>query len=469
MHLTFSRERSLLRLRPVLILCAVMASLLGLSSCTSNHSLFAVGNEGNTTASAGQSQWVVGWGTSPQNALRSAANPGGSEQSFRFILVPTIDANEERVHFSNLMGKTPVTIGAARLAAAVDVGPAIDTKRDIPLTFNREASVTIPAGQEVISDPVNISYQYGEKLAVSVYLKGTFGPLTAHSSEVQTNFATPVDAGDATSDAAGTSFKNTNTEWLMLTGVDVYGPYQGTVAFFGSSSVDGHASNYGDTNSYPAANFPITAQDNDRPTDWLARRLIASGYRMGVLNAGELGDPAGEDNTTASGSSLAGVDRINHDVLQQAGIKTVVIYFGGIDLRADCKPASDVEASLTNMVQQAQQAGVRVILATLPPSEYCTSDAGLVPTSEDPYTGDLNPGPENPGSTQRRALNDWIRTSGAQLPGVVAIADFDKALLDPNHPDFMQPNLNSGDNFHPNGQGYGVQSASIPLKAILGF
>ena len=32
----------------------------------------------------------------------------------------------------------------------------------------------------------------------------------------------------------------------------------------------------------------------------------------------------------------------------------------------------------------------------------------------------------------------------------------------------MIPNLNSGDNFHPNGAGYGVQSSAIPLNAILG-
>lgn len=139
---------------------------------------------------------------------------------------------------------------------------------------------------------------------------------------------------------------------------------------------------------------------------------------------------------------------MQHDVLSQPGIKAVVIYFGGIDLRADCKPATDVEASLTSMASQAYEAGVRVIFATLPPSVYCTTVQPL-PSAAAPFNGDLYPGPENPGWTQRRALNDWIRTTGATLPGVVAIGDFDAVLLDPAHPDFMQPNLNSGDNFHP--------------------
>jgi len=446
----------------------VLVSLSALNSCSSSTTT-AASSDIPTAGPAATTQWVVGWGAPGENALSAVANPGGSEQSFRFIVLPTTDGTEERVHLSNRLSTAPITIGAARIAAAVGVGPSIDSTRDAALTFNSSASVTIPAGQEVVSDPVKITYAFGEKLAVSVYLQGSFGALTEHVSEVQINFKTAVGAGNTTTDTTGTSFGTTSTDWLMVTGVDVYGSYQGTVAVFGSSSVDGHNSGFGDTNSYPTANVAVPGQDNDRPSDWLARQLRTAGYRMGVLNAGAIADPAGEDANTAAGTSIAGVDRMQHDVLQQSGIKAVVIYFGGVDLRADCVPATDVEASLTNMVQQAQTAGIRVILATLPPSEYCTtSAANLVPSTADPYAGDLIPGPENPGSTQRRALNTWILGTGSTLPGVVAIADFDKTMADPTHPDFMVPSLNSGDNFHPNGVGYGVQSTAIPLSSILG-
>ena len=410
------------------------------------------------------SQWVVSWGASPENANPSTENLGGSEQTFRFFFLPTIDGTQERIHLSNLFGTVPVTIGAARLAVAIAAGPAIDPSRNLPLTFNGSPSITLQAGQETVSDPVNLTYSFGEKMAVSVYLQGSFPALTQHDSQVTTNYAADPEAGDQTSDTTGAAFPTSNTEWYLLSGMDVYGAYQGTVAIFGSSSVDGHESNYGNTNSYPDANAPIATQDNDRPSDWLARDLIAAGYRVGVLNAGNIGDAAGYD----SASSLAGINRMKHDVLQQAGIKTVVIYFGGIDLRSACLPATEVEGALSNMVAQAQAVGVRVMLATLPPSEYCTtSDASLLPSTANPYQGDLYPGPENPGSAERRTLNAWIRTSGAQLPGVVAIADFDQALAYPAHPDFYYPNFYSGDNFHPNGAGYGAQSAAIQLPLIL--
>lgn len=415
--------------------------------------------------------WVVAWGASPENALTGAENPGGSEQSFRSFFLPTVAGTEERVHFSNLFGTAPLVIGSARLAlAGATAGQTaeIDATHDVALSFGGAKGVTIPAGQEIVSDPVNVTYTFGQKMAVTFYVQGSYPALTQHESQVTTNYATPVGAGDTTTDASGAAFSVPNTEWFVVTGVDVYGAYSGTVAIFGSSSVDGHASNFGDTSSYPAGNGPIATQDNDRPSDWLARELNAAGYSVGVLNAGAIGDPAGEDARTAPGAgAIAGIDRMKHDVLDQAGIKAVVIYFGGIDLRSDCVTATNVETSLTNMVAQAQAVGVRVILATLPPSEYCTTGTP-VPSAADPYAGDLKPGPENPGSTQRRALNGWIRTTGLTLPGVVAVADFDAVLMDPDHPDFMIANLNSGDNFHPNGAGYGVQSSAIPLQSLLG-
>ena len=372
------------------------------------------------------------------------------------------------MHFSNYFGTSPITIGAARLAVAVSgTGAAIDTSHDTALTFAGAATVTLQPHGEIDSDPVHVPYSFGQWLAVSMYVQGAFPALTEHNSQISNNYATASGAGNTTADSTGAAFTQTNQEWYLVTGVEAYGPYAGTVAFFGSSTVDGHNANFGNTNSYPVPNVAIPSQIDERPTDWLARSLNSAGYALGVANAGLLGNPAGEDALTASGNGIAGVDRFNHDVLQLPGIKAVVVYTGGIDLRGDCVSATAVEASLTNIVAQANAAGVRVILGTIPPSEYCLT-AGPQPSAANPYNGDLNPGPENAGSTQRRAVNTWIRSAGAQLPGVAAIADFDGALAYPAHPDFLMPNLYSNDNFHPNGAGYGVQNSAIPLANLLG-
>ena len=384
-------------------------------------------------------------------------------------MLPSVSATQERVHFTNYFGTTPITIGAASLAVATTagLGPAVDATHSAPLTFSGSSTVTLQPKQEIDSDPVNVSYTFGQWLAVSMYLQGTFPALTQHNSQISNNYATANGAGNTISDASGTSFTQTNQEWYLVSAVEAYGPYDGTVAFFGSSSVDGHGADYGNTNSYPVFNLPVAGQNNERPTDWLARSLVGAGYNLGVANAGLIGDPAAEDATTATGTVLAGVDRFQHDVLALPAIKAVVIYIGGVDIRGDCVPATNVEGTLTAIVAQAYAAGVRVVLATLPPAEYCLT-AGPEPSTANPYNGDINPGPENAGSTQRRALNDWIRSTGAKLPGVVSIADFDAVLAYPAHPDFLIPNLTSLDNFHPNGAGYGVQNSAISLTSLLG-
>ena len=331
-------------------------ALLAFEGCGSGSAVPATTTTTTTTTTTGSTSiWVAAWGAAPENALPSTEDEGGSEQSFRFLTLPTIDGTQERVHFSNAYGTTPIVIGSARIAVA-GTGAAIVASTDKPLTFGGSTSVTIPAGQQVTSDPVNVTYTFGQQLAVSMYVKGTFPALTQHNSQIINSYASAAGAGDTTTDTTGTAFPNSVQEWYLVSGIDVYGSYQGTVALFGSSSVDGHGSNYGNANAYPVPNVAIPGQTNDRPSDWLARDLIAAGYRIGVLNAGAIGDPAGEDAGTAAGTATAGVDRMNRDVIQQAGIKAVVIYFGGIDLRADCKPATDVEASLTNMVGQAQAA-----------------------------------------------------------------------------------------------------------------
>ena len=419
---------------------------------------------------AAPSIWVVAWGASPENATLSTANPGGAEQTFRSFFYPSLAGSTERVRFSNYFGTATVTIGAARLAIAA-APPAVDATHDVALTFNGSASVTIAPGAEVSSDPVNLTYAFGQKLAVTAYVKGAFGPLSQHNALVVTNYNSAVNAGDTTADAAGTSFSQANSEWFLISGLDVYGQYDGAVALFGSSTIDGYGSNFGDTNAYPTANTPIPSQDDDRISDALARTLNAAGMHVGVLNAGILGEVAGPSSGSASGSP--GVDRIGRDVLHQPGVKAVVIDLGQVDLRLSaCGDATEVEASLQNMVAQAYAAGVRVILGTIPPASYCTNatspNFGRYPgDGGDAFAGDVNPGPENPGNVQRHLVNTWIKTTGAGLPGVVAVADFETALADPDHPDFLAPNLNSGDNFHPNGTGYKIKAQAIPVGSIL--
>jgi len=89
---------------------------------------------------------------------------------------------------------------------------------------------------------------------------------------------------------------------------------------------------------------------------------------------------------------------------------------------------------------RGQSAGIKMIGCTLTPYH----GAGY-------YT-------EN-GEAIRKAVNDWIRTSGA-YDGVI---DFDAAIRDPQHPTRYLAAFDSGDHLHPNDAGYKAMGDAIDL------
>jgi hypothetical protein len=401
------------------------------------------------------------------DAAATSDNKGGSERSYRFLVTSTIDGTQARVKFSNVYGATAVTLGAARLSLGKDGSPAIDTTHDAALTFNGNRSTTIAPGSTVTSDSAKISFGLGQVLAVSVYLKGNFAPVSRHNSNFITNYTTADGAGDVTADSSGAAFTDTLPDWLLVNEVDVYGQYQGTLAMFGSSTTDGFKSDYSSDRIYPTPNVPVAGQHADRVSDWMARRLNASGYRIGVINAGLPGDAI----TDGAGSSPTAVKRFAQDVLTLPNLLGMVSYFGSIDLRLGaCVSAPPMEAATVQLVAMAAAAKLPTVLATLPPTALCSnpsqSNYGPSPSPFDPYAGGLTPGPANGAEVQRSAFNQWVLTTGANLPGVVAIADYDAALRDPQHISFMLPQYNSGDNFHMNGFGYGAEAAAVPLSFL---
>ena len=405
------------------------------------------------------------------NAESVDDNQGGSDRSFRFLVTSTIDGNKERVRFSNVYGATPITIGAARLSLTRDGSPAIDPNHDVPLLFGGQGTVTIPPRQSVTSDSANLAFGSGQVLAISIYLKGVFGSVSRHDSYFITNYTTPDAAGDKTTDTSGAAYTRTLGDWLLINEIDVYGQYQGTLAMFGSSTTDGFKSNFSSDRIYPVPDVPLPNQHADRVSDLMARRLSALGYRIGVINAGIPGDPITELSDNSPTRALNANERIAQDVLALPNLLGVVTYFGSIDLRSsDCKSAPEMESATQRMIETAHAAKVPVVMATLPPTALCQnstqSNYGPSPSASDPYAGGIQPGPPNGAEVQRMLFNQWIRTTGANLPGVAGIADYDKALSDPQHISFMLPLYNSGDNFHMNGAGYQAESETIPLTML---
>ena len=249
----------------------------------------------------------------------------------------------------------------------------------------------------------------------------------------QTCYAAQGDVAGAESLAEPATF----TSWVFLTGVDVLAPESAaTVVAFGDSITDGARS---------------TVDANRRWPDVLAARLLAQGAKVAVLDAGIGGNRILHDpvNVRSGANALARFDR---DVLAQAGVKYVIVLKGINDLGhagtsapvSETVTAEDLIAGLKQMVERAHERGLKIFGGTITPFEIAATPGYFTPEKE----------------VKRKAINQWIRTGGA-FDGVV---DFEKAVRDPNHPDRILADYDSGDHLHPGDAGYKAMGEAIDLK-----
>jgi lysophospholipase L1-like esterase len=360
-----------------------------------------------------------------------------TNQTLRQIVHTSIGGSKARVVLSNAYGTAPLTIGAASIALR-DKEAAIETASGRPLTFSGKPTITIPANAVMYSDPVNLAVPQMSDLAIDLYLPGTTNTsatLTMHGGAFQTSYISETGnyAGQATFPQVGTT-----RSWFVLSRVDVAAPdATGAIVAFGDSITDGAQS---------------TADTNNRWPDHLARRLLAQGTKMGVLNAGiggnrvlnEAAVPPGVD-VRAVGAGINALARFERHVLSLPGVTDVIVLEGINDIgnaRENPTPtAEDLIAGHKQLIEQAHARGLRIFGATLTPfwgAAYYTEV----------------------GEAKRQALNDWIRTSKA-YDGVI---DFDKATRDPSDPKKLLGQYDSCDYLHPSDAGYKAMGEAIDLS-----
>jgi lysophospholipase L1-like esterase len=386
--------------------------------------------------------WVTSWGAGPQAAARDTiADPGFHNQTVRDLIFTSVGGDPIRLELTNAYGASPLLIGRVTVAVAgSDGGLAPGTI--YPVTFRGRASFRIPAGAQVLSDPVAMRVWPLEELAVSVYLPDHTGRATYHSDAYQVNWVSAP--GDYTTDSAASAFVVPTTSWFYLSGLIVRSAQaDGTVVTIGDSITDGVGSDTGANARWP----------ND-----LARRLdAASGPTLAVADEGIGG------NRVLANSRIYGVSaeaRFERDVLDQPGVRDVIVLEGindigfsavvahpdadGLSRPRTAVSAAQIVAGYRQLIAAAHARGLRIFGATLLPFQ----GAGYYSAARE---------------ATREAVNHWIRTSGA-FDGVI---DFDKVMRDPADPLRLNPWYDSGDHLHPNDAGYQAMANAIDLAMLL--
>ncbi|MDI2131609.1 LamG-like jellyroll fold domain-containing protein [Yinghuangia seranimata] len=186
--------------------------------------------------------WIGTWAAPTDGAVTPPGGTGFADRTLREVVHPTVTGPQTRIRLSNAFVKTPSTIDDVRIAAQSGTGAAV-LAAPAPLTFCRATgrplgcgarSVTIPAGGELYSDPVDTPATTGGSgnLVVSLHVPTAVGSVPVHSGANTANY---VAAGNATANTDGSGFSATPPNWYYLSAVDVSTAdnTQGTVAVLG--------------------------------------------------------------------------------------------------------------------------------------------------------------------------------------------------------------------------------------------
>lgn len=380
--------------------------------------------------------WVASWGTAQMvpGAEHELAPAQWRDATLRQVVRVSLGGERLRVRFSNVFGTEPLVIGGASVAISNGPGRStIDPASSRLLRFGGAVSVSIPAGAEYLSDPVDLPHAAGSDLAVSIHFPAAPARQTSHPGARATSFIAPGQHLAAAELRGAASF----TRWYQLAGIDVQAA-AGThaVVAIGDSITDGYG---------------VAPDTNLRWTDTLAARLRQAGMTgVGVVNAGIGGGRLLRDGL---GPNLAA--RFGRDVLERPGVSHAIVLigvndFGTLHRNTDDSPAArgrllaDMQEALRQSVARAHARGVCVIGATITP-----------------YAGSAYYHPKAPNEQDRQAYNDWIRRSGV-FDGVI---DFDAALRDPARPDHLLKAYDN-DGLHPNMEGYKAMAEAVPLELL---
>ena len=185
---------------------------------------------------SGGDGWVGAWSTSPvEFNLKKMldldwikCDVGLHNLTFRTRIQPTISGEDVRITLSNEFGTGPLTVDTVSVAKGYEKLPqAIKTWTRKNVTFNGQASVTIPAGETVTSDSIGMSVDALEYLTVSLFLKRTetmktYGLIGGDTYIMSGNFAKA-----ATTIGVPMKMEADFGEYSVipaLTGVEVYAP-----------------------------------------------------------------------------------------------------------------------------------------------------------------------------------------------------------------------------------------------------
>jgi lysophospholipase L1-like esterase len=382
----------------------------------------AAGTAGSSAGGAsggGTSHWVGTWACGPQTTEQAnlPPSPGLAGNTLRQMVRVSIGGTQVRLRLSNEYGTSALSLSSVHVAVSKG-GGAIDTATDKALSFSGMPAVTIATGQAVFSDPLDFALAPLSDLAISMHFTTQSGDVTGHPGSRTTSF---LQTGDAVASASLASPAKAE-HWYFITGLDVMADAaSAAIVVLGDSITDGRGS---------------TTDQNNRWPDILAKRLQANSAtsKLGVLNMG-----IGGNTVLSAGLGPTATARFDHDVIQQSGVRWLIVLEGVNDLGGGADVSSSLIDAYKSFISKAHTANLRAY------------GVPILPIVGSSYAS---------GESTRTKVNDWIRTSKT----FDAVIDLDAAVRDPGSPTQLLPAYDSGDHLHLTPDGYKKMGEAVDLS-----
>lgn len=386
--------------------------------------------------------WVATWAASPEPTAPDPNEPllNIEDQTVRERVRVSIGGTQIRIRLSNEYGSAPLLVGSATVGAPTDT-TSVKPGSIQTVTFEGHNSVTIPAGAPALSDPVAFPVASGAEISISLYFPKRVATPTLHALALKR--AAVSQHGDHTRAEKIEGGAASESSILVSAVLVPAQPSQRLIVAFGDSITDGDGS--------------TVDADHNWPSDFI-RRLgkTPEGSKVAVVNEGIAGNRLVNDCFIAS-FGVSALARFDRDALALAGVTHIVLLEGINDIGfpgaklgdsyladpADLRTPEDLIRAYRQLISRAHAHGVKVIGVTIGPFEG-VDFPGYYSESKEAF---------------RRAVNNWIRSSGS-FDGVI---DFDAVLRDPDHPSRLLPRFASQDHLHPNDVGYQAMADAIDL------
>ncbi|MCQ2973394.1 MAG: SGNH/GDSL hydrolase family protein, partial [Bacteroidales bacterium] len=371
-----------------------------------------------------KTHWVGTWGTAVQltEPHNCPPEPGLTGNSIRQRVRVSIGGDTIRLKITNEFGNDTLKISAINIAPALD-SSVIDTTKIQNVYFNGKSDVNLEVGQSIISDKIPFKITNRMDVAITIFYNQMPSNITGHPGSRTTSYI--LTGNELTNPNFANSVKTDH--WYTIERIDVLAPETSSaIAIIGNSITDGRGSTTNKQNRWP---------------DVFSERLLADSAtsNLAVLNMG-----IGGNCVVRGGLGPTASTRFGRDVLNQPGVKYVIIFEGVNDIggafNTELTEKSLIEA-YSNMIDTAHAQGLIVYGATVTPfkeSFYFTPEKEQL----------------------RQNVNNWIRTCGK----FDAVIDLETAICSKDDQFIMDENLHDNDHLHPNAEGHKTLGAFIDLN-----